>query len=899
MSEIRLYPSLFREINGVATQPIRTQHVAGGSLQEWLFNAAPSYAENPEFTPWEIELEGARGNVVLPDDYAGVMLDHVSVVHIYANPQRSVVSAVGSLFSAVADLFSGIFSWLMPSVPTPNANGGIEQGSQINDPSTTINRPRLNGVINQVAGQVKLAPYYLAPPHSYFIDPRTKAVDILLCVTWGRCLLPASQIRIAETPVTAFGDDVHWQVFQPGESITGHSANQLWYNAPEVGAASNGQAGLKLKSVFHITERLTAPSINVDGSQISLTGEHEFPSDWEPGLLLNVRVPRQIELQPPAPEDSRAVLAGSYDDLGLAVGDAVVIHGDALNGDYIVHSVSSNILTLSYPDLTPVTDPTGGVYQLAIDKAGARYRIVSRIQSSIIVEKVLVDNNVDATWLGWNAWVYRDRWNIFVDSSYAQSEWLGPFPAQKAGTLINRIESQVLAVRGLGYAHENGVDYNGQWVELQWREIGTEDWQWMGQELWGASRDQLGFTLGVDFDTPAAVECRLRRMNPENTDVAALEELHWTGLSSRLSESPDRYDDITVLAMTIVGSDAIAAQSENRITCVPTAILKRMDGTVGPTRSAIDFVRNAANQSGVSDDEINMEAMQRIEHITAARGDAFDYNNDGDDTVKAVLERALAAVWAQLTWDEVLTPVRDEPRTQLGHMYSPQNMRADALLKKTVRAVRPDDYDAVDVEYKSAITGVIETVPCRISDDPPQRIETIRVEGVTDELRAWRHGMRRLMRHLHVRKSYTWGTSTDLLNSSKGDYVPVVGPIPSRAQSALIERVAVDEDGVHLQVNEVLKWGSIEQHVIYWRNPEGESQGPYRVLRGDDDYRVIALMGDDPVPVVDPTKEPPHLVFGRVEHVLINSIKPSGMSNVSAEAEGYDERVYQYDDAHP
>ena len=139
-----------------------------------------------------------------------------------------------------------------------------------------------------------------------------------------------------------------------------------------------------------------------------------------------------------------------------------------------------------------------------------------------------------------------------------------------------------------------------------------------------------------------------------------------------------------------------------------------MDGTVGPTRSAIDFVRNAANQSGISDDEINMEAMQRIDDITALRGDAYDYNNNSDDTVKAVMERALAAIWTQLTWDEVLTPVRDEPRTDLGHMYSPQNMRADALLTKTIRAVMPDDYDAVDVEYESAITGVVETVECRV-----------------------------------------------------------------------------------------------------------------------------------------------------------------------------------------
>nr|WP_274380164.1 host specificity factor TipJ family phage tail protein [Halomonas alkaliphila] len=787
----------------------------------------------------------------------------------------------------------------MPSIPTPNANGGIEQGSQINDPSTTINRPRLNGVINQIAGQVKVAPYYLAPPHTYFIDPRTKAVDILLCVTWGPCLLPPSQIRIAETPVTAFGDDVNFQVFQPGENITGHSANQLWYNAPEVGAASNGQAGLKLKRVFHITERLPAPSINVNGNQISVTGPHEIPADWEPSLLLNVRVPRQIELQPPAPGEVRAVLSGSFADLGLVVGDAVEIHGDALRGSYIVASVTSNALTLSYPDLTPVTDPTGGVYQLTIDKEGARYRVVSRTTNSIVVEKLLVDSNVDTAWLGWDAWVYRDRWNVFVDSTYAQSEWLGPFPAQKAGTVIDRAEITTLAVRGMGYANENGVDYNSQWVELQWREIGSEDWQWLGSELGGASRDQLGFTTGIDFDPPAAVEFRYRRMNPENTDMAALEELHWTGLSGRLANSPVKYDDITVLALTIVGSDAIAAQSENRITCVPTAILKRMDGTVGPTRSAIDFVRNAANQSGISDDEINMQAMQRIDDITTARGDTFDYNNDSDDTVKNVLERALSAVWTQLTWDEVLTPVRDEPRTDLGHMYSPQNMRADALLTKTIRAVMPDDYDAVDVEYDSAITGVVETVECRISNDPPTRVETIRIEGVRDETRAWRHGMRRLMRHLYVRKGYTWGTTTDLLNSNKGDYLPVVGPIPNRAQSALIEHVQVADDGVHMIVNEALNWGGIEQHVIFWRNPEGESSKAYEVTRGESDYHVIAGMGGDPVPVVDPTKEPPHLLFGRVEHVLIKSITPSGMSNVNATADGYDERVYQYDDEFP
>lgn len=232
-------------------------------------------------------------------------------------------------------------------------------------------------------------------------------------------------------------------------------------------------------------------------------------------------------------------------------------------------------------------------------------------------------------------------------------------------------------------------------------------------------------------------------------------------------------------------------------------------------------------------------------------------------------------------------------------MYSPQNMRADALLSKSVRLIRPDDYDGVDVEYQGAITATVETVECRLSGSTGERVETIRIEGVTDETRAYRHGMRRLMWHRYVRKGYTWGTPTDALNSRVDSYCPVVGPIPSRAQSAQIEQVVVDSASVYLLSNESLNWSGIENHVIYWRRPDGSSAGPYPATRGEDDYRVIAAMGSDPVPEVDPAKEPPHLLFGQVERVIVKSISPSGMSAVFVEAEGYDERLYQYDDAVP
>lgn len=898
MSQIRIYPSVIRAFEGEPTQPIEAHDVADGTLSDWLLANVPSYADNPDYNPWEVELDTARGVIVEPADYASVSLSGTAVVHLYIAPQKG---AVGSLFNAVVDLFSSVFSWLMPDITTPNANGNIEQGAQINDPSVTINRPKLNGVINQIAGQVKIAPYYLAPPRSYFIEPRVKAVDVLLCVTWGKCLLPASQIRIGETPIAVFGDDVNWQAFEPGQNITGHSASQIWYTAPEVGAAGNGQAGLRLQSITNITERLTASYIDVSSGTITVPAPAAIPDDWVSSLLLNILIQRQVVASAPTAPDVRAIFGGQFADLGLDVGDSIVMSDSAIAGEYVVHSVTFTQLTLSYPDLSPVTGPTSGTYQVTVDRLGARYRIVTTTADSITVEKLLADGNPDTAWQGWANARYHRNWRVVVDSVYSEGQWLGPFEAQKSGTLVDRIEATIIAPRGFGYGRDDGgVDYNEQQVELQWREIGTETWNFQQQTIGGQTRDQLGFTVGVDLPSPMAVEARLRRMNPENTDVRAFEELQWTQLSSRLSEYPSSYTDITVLAMTIIGSDALSARSENRITCVPTAVIKTMDGTTQPTRGIADFARIAANQSGISDDEIDMDAMQYLHDVLVTRGDTFDYNHDSDDTVKAVLQRCLKAGFAEPVWDDVLVPVRDEPRTQLGQMYSPQNMRADALLSKSIRSIRPDDYDGVDVEYKSAITNTIETVECRLTPGAiANRVETIRIEGVSDGDRAWRHGMRRLMWHRYIRRGYSWGTPTDALNSRKGDLCPVVGPIPSRAQSALIEQAVVNSEGVHLLCNEPLNWDGIEQHVVYWRKPDGVTAGPYPATRGEDDYHVIVLMGSDPVPEVDPQKEPPHLIFGRVERVLIKNISPSGMSSVSVEAEGYDERLYQHDDALP
>jgi len=66
-----------------------------------------------------------------------------------------------------------------------------------------------------------------------------------------------------------------------------------------------------------------------------------------------------------------------------------------------VHSISSTELTLDYPDLTPVTSPTGGTYLATLDRVGARYEILSLSGSTgITVEKQLANGSPDTAWSG-------------------------------------------------------------------------------------------------------------------------------------------------------------------------------------------------------------------------------------------------------------------------------------------------------------------------------------------------------------------------------------------------------------------------------------------------------------------------------------------------------------------
>ena len=232
-------------------------------------------------------------------------------------------------------------------------------------------------------------------------------------------------------------------------------------------------------------------------------------------------------------------------------------------------------------------------------------------------------------------------------------------------------------------------------------------------------------------------------------------------------------------------------------------------------------------------------------------------------------------------------------------MYTPQNMTKG--LKRQLVFPSSDDFDGVDVEYFSSITWAWETVECRWPGDLANKVEKVKVPGISDRTRAWRIGMRRRGHQKFRNDTYRWETELDALNSGYMSYAAVADDVPGYGQSSILLSVEAVPGGIALESTEPFDWSAGGPHVIALRRQDGTLSGPWPATQVDD-YRVsVNSLDFDPDTSWDP--EPPHLLFGPVNRwsypTLVTVVNPSSGGNVTVEGMPYDARVYQYDNSAP
>ena len=437
-------------------------------------------------------------------------------------------------------------------------------------------------------------------------------------------------------------------------------------------------------------------------------------------------------------------------------------------------------------------------------------------------------------------------------------------------------------------------------VLVQYRNAATAGaWITRTYDFKGKTADGHGYTRRISGLAAAQYEVRVRRttkIGGSNT----VNNVYWQALRSLLRARPSSYAGVTTMGITVRTGNRLAAQSDRRISVVPTRIYNG-----GRTaRSISGALYHVLESLGFTADQIDGSAIDSLESTYwTPRGEVFDFaTGDSTSALEMLQKICYAGMGYFLLTDGLVSAGREGIKPWVG-MITPQETTEE--LQTSFKAPSQDDYDGVDVTYINGTTWAEETVQCRLPGNPtPLKVESYKLDGVLDQDRAYRIGMRRLLGYTLQRLQHTTSTEMDALCYEYMDRIILADDIPgSQTLSCLITDVSYNSSTITLTLSESPDW-SFESPRVIIRNQEGSAslmQVPTRV----DDYTISIPYNPslevETWAINDPYIEPPRLLFCSSVRVpydaLIGEISPGNDGTSSVAAVQYHPGKYAYDDA--
>jgi len=859
-----------------------------------------------ESQPVVVKIDGVE---IPPSDWES-KLPADAVVCVYALPRGGVFKSIGSI---IGKIFNAVFGWMMPKTASSSYNSP-EQGKQLQTVDAKANQAKLGDVVPETAGRHIRYPEYLTPPHRFFENKRAQRVQFLACVGPGLYSINDPDVKIGDTPFSTLGDAAGYSLYPPGADLSGVITAEHWHTTDEVGGTSSGTPGLELSTESANRNNVDPASYVFDWDAIERL-EGEWPPGWGPSSIVQVEYPIPYEVVtitvPPTEFDPGyeiSEITGWFHHLPntMLVDDAIISLGD-FDADtvYRIRTIDPGATLGTY---TIRLEQVGTANPVVLDPGPAQIlrfgsdlnRTIYAVAGETIIQVAPGRFQTEGSPLTVSGPKVR-----YVGGA-AYGEWTGEFVCVPGNETTSTIEFDVFFPNGLAFVSDDGdVEVRTVDVQLQYRDIDTDVRTTVARTYTEATLDQIGFTERIDLPTPIRPACRMRRITANSTSTQVQDKCHWYGLKARL---PVRtvYPNWTTISVSLLSGGRIAAQSENQINLVVERRLPQLnpDNTwtePQATRQISAFFRYILTTIGYTDDQIDMEELQRLHAIWYTRNETLDYVFD-ETTVKEALQLAVAAGMGEVTVsDGKVRPIREGVRTVFEQAYSPQNMTAP--LRREFAARLPEDANGVEVEFMDPNTWTKDVVKCGLPGDAFTKVEKMTANGVTDRTRAWRIGMRRRRQMRYRRWSYSFGTELDALNSEYKSYVPLFADIPGYGQSALIVDISAAPGGAaRIRLSEEMRWEEGQSHIFGYRKPDGTFSGSFPAARGSDDYEVIVSL-PLPWPEVTLKMELPHAYFGVSERfcfpALITDITPRGNDSVSVKAENYDVRVYASDDESP
>ncbi|HGO5397566.1 TPA: host specificity factor TipJ family phage tail protein [Klebsiella oxytoca] len=571
-------------------------------------------------------------------------------------------------------------------------------------------------------------------------------------------------------------------------------------------------------------------------------------------------------------------------------------------------------ITLAYGSATgkPFAGIPQGVQRLALGYADSEYRITAIDGYTITVERILQTESesmdpvtgqvepviiisVDGTWTGFSERTLLDASVTGVNDDY---DWIGPFVACPDGETTTEIEINLNFQNGLvkyndkGYKRDKEVS-----VIVQYRKVGADTWTEQTLTYKRKTENMIGFTQAYSVED-GQYEVRMRRKDAP-AGGSTRDQVYWQALRARLKARPLKYDGITTIALSVRTGPRIAAQSDRRVSVVPTALY---DGY--PSRSISGALITVLEDLGFNASQIDYATIKDLEDTYwTPRGETFDYATGDAKKALEVLQKITGAGMGYFLLSDGLASAGREGVKNWTGIITPQEMTEE--LQTAFTSASQDDYDGVDATYIDGRTWTEETIQCRTPDNPtPAKIESITIDGVTDRDRVYRIGMRRLQGHRLQRLTHTTATELDAMCYQFMDRVVMADDIPgSSTTSCLIVGMEYDDEKITIDVTEPLDW-SIENPRCIIRFQDGSASKLLTPMQIDEyslSLPYSAELHPEDWVMNDPFIEPLRLLFCSSTRAgydtLITKIAPDSDGTTQVEAIQYTPEKYIYDDA--
>lgn len=480
-------------------------------------------------------------------------------------------------------------------------------------------------------------------------------------------------------------------------------------------------------------------------------------------------------------------------------------------------------------------------------------------------------------------------------TAVTEGEWLGPFQACPSGSVTDTIFLDFLYPNGLGQENEDGgIDRWDVWVDVEWREVGTESWSRVHADEHANTRDQIGSTLAISIGSSYTAEVQLRRANKDSDSATVRDTVYWQSLKSELPAKTS-YDKVSTMAVRIRGDETLAASAENQINTIQCRHLETWDGTqwlpAAPTRDIAPVVAYLLKNSGHPESVIRFDELAALDTKWQSRGQQFNGVFDTATTLSEALSRVLQCGFAKhyLAKGQVYVTV-DEPKDAFSLKFTPDNT---TKITESGTLGGYNSFDGVKIEYTDNETWLPAFIECVLPQNDGDNLQAVRLYGCTDIDLAYRFGMRKASEMEYLKRNWSVETELEGLNVGLSDKCTV----PNRqTQSGLCE--AYDSRALSL-ANEVTMVDG-EDYYIGVRKLDGTISGPYSCTLIDS--QTVLLADDlDFVPTFDDATDPPFYSLGTASEwatpVVAQKIVPSNTNKTSLTFVAYDERIFDYDEA--